>query len=110
MQFIQRIHSRYSASMPRGQKGEFDAKSRLNGAPAVGPAWCSRTSQNRTRKENPPGRKLVARAGRMSSPLGGPCGYLYVSKDSPFQQQCGRKMRPREGDSRWTGYSEHRRS
>ena len=54
MQFSQRAYSRHSASMPNGQKGEFDAELRLNGAPAVGSPRCSRTGQNRTEKRNRP--------------------------------------------------------
>ena len=76
--------------MPRGQKGEFDAKSRLNGASAVGSTRCRRTGQKRETARQ----KVRLTPDGMQEPRGGPCGYFYVSKDSPFHQQSGRELRP----------------
>ena len=95
--------------MPRGQKGEFDAKSRLNGAPAVVRSWCSRSSQNWTKRIRPAISMQLAPDG-CNHHAGVLVATSMLARTLRFNNYAGRKMRPREGDSRWTGYSEHRRS
>ena len=79
--------------MPSGQKGESDAAIWLNGAPAVGHVWCSRSNQNWTKGIRPAISMQLAPDGCYHH-----AGVLVVTsmlaRTLRFNNYAGRELRP----------------